>query len=37
MAVSTVEFKSGGVNCVADLYRPKGLKRGMRRPAKAPS
>ena len=33
MAVSTVEFKSGGVTCVADLYRPKGLRRGKRRPA----
>lgn len=33
MAVTTVEFKSGGVSCVADLYRPKGLRRNMRRPA----
>ena len=27
-----VFFKSGGLQCAADLYRPKGLARGKRRP-----
>ncbi len=29
---SEIQFRSGGVQCAADLYRPKGLPRGKRRP-----
>jgi len=28
-----ITFKSAGIQCAADLYRPKGLKRGKRHPA----
>ena len=31
--VQTVTFKSAGVQCAADLYKPAGLRRGKRRPA----
>ena len=27
-----ISFKSGGVECTADLYRPSGLERSERRP-----
>ena len=30
--VREIKFKSGGVECAADLYRPEGMKRGKRRP-----
>lgn len=31
--VQTVNFKSGGVQCAADLYKPAATRRGQRRPA----